>query len=361
MRNLQPELVLMDIQLVGDTDGIEAAQQVQALYHLPVVFLTAHADPATLNRAVRSQPFGYIVKPFENHDLTTSIEIALSRHQAEQAIRRSLQREKELYDLKSQFIAVVSHEFRNPLGVIQFALDFLGEHGSEISPDRQKLYIQRAKDSISQMTELLEEVLMIGESEAGQLQCHPTAVNLRRFCQYLVEEFRQSIHAEQNVVYEFHTDSLAAAQTVTQTVPQTERSSSSSSMDEPRPDSLFHNVDPKLLRHILVNLLSNAVKYSPASSTVHFDVFVQPEQLIFQIQDSGIGIPVADQPLVFSPFHRCNNARKVRGTGLGLSIVKQCVEAHNGIIQVSSQEGVGTTFTVTLAVTPLAASPSMAQ
>lgn len=314
-----PHLVLMDIQLDGSVDGIHTAEQIHGRFNLPIVFVTAHADEVTLNQAKAIQPFGYIVKPFENHDLSTAIEIALSRHQAEQSMQQALLREKELHDLKSRFVTVVSHEFRNPLSVIQFALELLEQPDEALPFEKRQLYVRRAKDSVHHMRELLEDVLITGESEAGKLTYNPTPIDLSYFCRGLVDELQMD-RATPPICL-----------TMTSTL-------------EPLKLYLF---DSKLLRHILLNLLSNALKYSQDHGEISFDVMCEPTLVTFRIQDQGIGIPTADQAQIFSPFHRSLNAQKYPGTGLGLSIVKQCVDVHQGTIAIESQEGIGTTVTVT--------------
>ena len=107
-------------------------------------------------------------------------------------------------------------------------------------------------------------------------------------------------------------------------------------------------LDVSLLRHILVNLLSNAIKYSPEQTPVTFNVTYDDQKAVFQIQDSGIGIPPADRDHLFDSFHRANNVGNLPGTGLGLTIVQRSVTLHRGTIEVDSEVGVGTTFTVVL-------------
>jgi signal transduction histidine kinase len=315
----QPDLVLMDIQIHGDVNGIQAAVQIQEQYNLPVIFLTAHADTATLEQAKITQPYGYLVKPFENHDLSTAIEIALSRFRAEQATQRALEREKELHQLKARFVAIVSHELRNPLSSIQLALDLLETQAERLAPEKKQLYFQRAKASVRHMNDLLEDVLVIGEAEAGKLQCQPTPVPVEAFCCNLIEELQlgSSHYLRFNPTCQPTTSTMYA-------------------------------LDEKLLRYILSNLLSNAIKYSPAGSEVHLDLICEPETVTFRVRDEGIGIPPADRLELFSPFHRAGNVNRIPGTGLGLSIVKQCVDVHGGSITVHSTVGVGSTFTVTL-------------
>jgi signal transduction histidine kinase len=317
----QPDLALMDIRIRGEINGIATAAKVREEHNLPVVFLTAHADAATLAQVKATQPFGYITKPFETQDLSTAIEIALSRQQAEIAIQNALIQEKELHEMKSQFIAVVSHEFRNPLSSILFCIDLLERH-DQLSAEKKQLYLQRARSSVERMKELLEEVLIIGEADAGKLQCQPTPLDLLSFCQELIEELQNRAGHQCTLAF-----TLYKAENIELT------------------SGYF---DEKLLRHILSNLLSNAVKYSPEGGDVRLDVLYQPDQVTFRVQDQGIGIPASDLNQIFHSFHRAKNAKIIPGTGLGLSIVKQCVEAHGGDITVESQEGIGTTFTVTL-------------
>ena len=102
------------------------------------------------------------------------------------------------------------------------------------------------------------------------------------------------------------------------------------------------------MRQILNNLIANALKYSSVDSTIQLILSEQTDALILQVQDKGIGIPVADLTYLFEPFHRAANVEQIAGTGLGLTITKEAVELHNGQISVESQEGVGTTFTITL-------------
>jgi len=106
-------------------------------------------------------------------------------------------------------------------------------------------------------------------------------------------------------------------------------------------------MDEKLLQHILTNLLSNAVKYSPQGGTINFELFCNPNEVIFRIQDHGLGIPSHEQTNLFNPFERGSNVGQISGTGLGLAIVKNCVDLHGGTILVESEVGVGTTFTIT--------------
>jgi signal transduction histidine kinase len=304
-----PNLVLADIRLQGQIDGIDLAAQIRDRYNLPVVFLTAHADAATLDRAITTRPFGYLVKPFQSHDLNTTIAVALSRHQAELAIQTALQQEQELNDLKSQFVSIVAHEFRNPLNVILFSIDLLTQYQEKLPEAKKQLYFTRARNAVVRMKELLEKVLVLGKAEAGKLECSPNCFDLLQFCRELVDEVQVGTAAASFVKFCPDLTTLSQPQIC---------------------------LDADLLRHILSNLLSNAIKYSPEGGKVWLKLVRKADTVVFQIRDQGIGIPVADQARLFTSFYRSKNTRGISGTGLGLSIVKQCVEAHNGAIQVQS-------------------------
>jgi signal transduction histidine kinase len=314
----QPDLILMDIRLRGEVTGIEAAAQIKESIPIPLIFLTAHADSATLKQATTTQPFGYVVKPFDNEDLITAIETALNRHQSERALQRALAEGQELTRLKAQFVAIVSHEFRNPLSVMLTAIDLLEDYDQQLSLDKKAKYFRQARASIALMSHLLEDVLILGDLEATKLQCYPAPLNVSTFCQGLISEIQSSFgHA--------HTIHFIETAAELPTMPQ---------------------ADEKLLRHILGNLLSNAVKYSPAECPITLTLTYQPAHLVFCIEDHGMGIPAEDQENLFTSFHRGSNVKNIQGTGLGLSIVKHCVDVHKGKISVQSQVGVGTALTV---------------
>jgi len=324
-----PDLVLMDIHLRGDIDGIEAADQIKTQFNLPVVFLTAHADTKTLDQAKATQPFGYLVKPVETHNLSTSIEIAIARHSAEVALQTALAKEKELNLLKSRFISIVSHEFRNPLNVLKFAIDFFGsDRAAKSPPEKIKSRVQRCEIAIKHMVQMVDKFLMTGAAELGKLPYRAEAFDLQAFFDLIVSEFQpdmetQSTDRVSNVNLVFHSSDLLDLNT------------------------LDYALDPNLLRNIFINLISNAIKYSPAGSQIDFEVVFDRNTLTCRIQDRGMGIPLTDQAYLFTPFHRAENANKITGTGLGLSIVKQCVEIQGGSIDVSSEVGQGSCFTVT--------------
>lgn len=239
------------------------------------------------------------------------------RKRAEEEIRNALEKEKDLSELKSRFVTITSHEFRTPLTTILSSTELLQDYGNKWGDEKKIQHFQRIQTAVRHMTQLLNDVLLIGKAEAGKLEYKPDLLNLEQFCQSLVDEIQIGTHTH-TVIFASEGDCENAY------------------------------IDEKLLRHILNNLLSNAIKYSPESATVNFYLVCKQEEATFQIQDQGIGIPVAEQAQLFDSFHRASNVGTISGTGLGLSIVKKSVDLHGGTIAVKSVVGTGTTFTVTL-------------
>src|SRR4028118_1129940 len=242
------------------------------------------------------------------------------RKREEEELQKALEKEKELIELKSRFISMVSHEIRTPLNVILASSQILERYSDKWSSEKKHEFFQRIKDSVLKMTELLNNVLLIGKVEFGKKDFNPVSLTLEKFCSELLAEIKLSDGGKHKIIFVSKSKNTNAY------------------------------VDKKLLRHILTNLLSNAVKYSPQGSTVYLELSCQDAEAIFEIRDEGIGIPVEDQDKLFESFHRARNAKNLPGTGLGLTVVRQSVEGHGGKISVNSKLGVGTTFTVSLPI-----------
>ncbi|MEL7011557.1 MAG: HAMP domain-containing sensor histidine kinase, partial [Cyanobacteria bacterium J06588_4] len=183
-----------------------------------------------------------------------------------------------------------------------------------------KVYLfQMLKNASKNMVQLLDEVLLVGQTESDTFQCNLTELNLELFCLELSEELQLNADKKQiKIIFE--------------------------------PQGIIRQAawDESLLRHILGNVLANAVKYSPEGNRVLFELIPHSDKIVFRIQDWGIGIPAKDRQNLFEPFHRASNVGRIPGTGLGLAIAKSCVEAHQGQIELESKVGRGTTVTISL-------------
>ncbi|MEO8892414.1 MAG: PAS domain-containing sensor histidine kinase [Coleofasciculaceae cyanobacterium] len=243
------------------------------------------------------------------------------RKQIEAEMSKALDRERELRELKSDFVSMASHEFRTPLTSILSSTELLEKYSDVWTEERKQKHYRRIENSIKRMTELVDDVLIISKAEAGKIEFNPQPLIIKNFCETLVEEIQLSLDTKYriNFTYSGQVNSVC--------------------------------LDEKLVIHILNNLLTNALKYSPQETIVHFSCICQQQEVIFEIQDEGIGIPLEDQKRLFESFHRARNVGNIPGTGLGLTIVQKSVNLHNGKISLVSQVGVGTTFQVILPLT----------
>ena len=253
----------------------------------------------------------------EPHMLVIGLDIT-QRKQAEAELLRTLAREKELGQLRSSFVSMVSHEFRTPLGIIQSSAEILRDYLDQLVPAEREEHLQSICNNTRRMAALMEEALLVGSLEAGKAEFKPEALDLRAFTRKLVDEVLSA------------TDRRCPIELSVAGVPAEIQA------------------DERLLHHIFTNLLTNAVKYSDAGRAVRFDVGSDGAEVVCAIRDRGIGIAEADREWLFDAFHRGHNVADRPGTGLGLVIVKRCVDLQGGKIEIDSEIGEGTSVTVRL-------------
>ena len=238
---------------------------------------------------------------------------------------RSLERERELNEMKTRFVSMTSHEFRTPLATILSSVELIEQYSDRLAAAEKTEILGSIKAAVKRMTNMLENVLLIGKADSGHMAFEPAALNLRDLCSRVLDEVRTTASAAHRFKFSSDGDCENVA------------------------------VDERLVRHILTNLLSNAVKYSPAGGEVVFELVRAGDIAVITVSDQWIGIPGSDLPRLFESFHRGGNVSNIQGTGLGLTIVKKAVDQHGGQIEVHSEERKGTRFTVTL---PLAPAPA---
>ena len=235
-------------------------------------------------------------------------------------IEKSLRKEKELGQLKTRIVSTVSHQFRTPLAVIQSnvgLLEMFANKKSQEEFEKYKKVNNRITGAISKMTELMDNVLILGKLTSGNIHYNPENVDLIEFLKPLIKQFN-SIQRDGRLI-DFEIEGEASS---------------------------FY-LDSRLLSHALENLISNAFKYSTGKGNPLLRVIFKLKELIIIIKDYGIGIPNTEILNLFQPFFRANNVTEIKGTGLGLSIAKEYVEINKGQIAVQSILGEGTCFEIT--------------
>lgn len=229
----------------------------------------------------------------------------------QKSLEKSLANEKELHQIKSRFISMVSHEYRTPLTVILSSANLLKNYMGKMSSEQIEKQYKNISASVSSMTNLLDDVLMIGKTE------NLTSLNIMEFdLSNSIASIIENIRFVDNGKHKFIID---------------------------MPEKLCVYSDKKLLDHAIGNVLSNAVKYSERDTQVTIQVEEKENEMLeISIKDQGIGIPEEDIDNVFESFYRSYNTGTTEGTGLGMSIVKKSIESLKGSIKIESKLDVGT-------------------
>ena len=375
---ISPDLILMDVMLRGKQDGVDAAERLAAIVDIPVIFLTAHADDATFQRAKRSEPFGYLLKPFDTAQLRHTIEMALYKHALDarlkvsenryreklenlvsqrtaeleaaneglQSLNRELERQRAAADharfvaeaanrAKSEFLSSMSHELRTPLTAVIGFGEVLRDQHFGLLGEKQAEYVGNIIDSGRHLLEIINDILDLAKVDSGSESLDQRRFSLKGFltsCLSLVGE-----RARRNGIV----------------------------LNLEMADDAMIKADPRKLKQVMINLLGNALKFTPEGGTISVIVEVRRDALIsaepgaavarevvIMVRDTGIGIRPDDMPRLFEKFTQFENSlsRKHEGTGLGLALAKRLVELHGGTIRVQSKVGFGSTFSVTLPV-----------
>lgn len=244
-----------------------------------------------------------------------------------QALRDAMLSAQSANRAKSEFLAAVSHELRTPLACIIGMSSTLQRWSKDVLTERQQNFLQIIHDSGEHLSALINDILDLSQAEAGRMMLNLREFSMSRLAQQTLKTFEgQAALQEIELELDLHLDSMNDRFTA----------------------------DPRRVRQILFNLISNAVKFTSARGKVTLRVFTQPDLMVLQVKDTGIGIPEPQLPLLFQKFQQLDGSyqREYSGTGLGLALTKQLVELHGGRIEVESTVGVGSIFTVRLPVQP---------
>ncbi|WP_168220303.1 PAS domain-containing sensor histidine kinase [Azospirillum thermophilum] len=253
-------------------------------------------------------------------DVTLRHEAELRLMESTRALEDALRRQKELNETQRKFVAMVSHEFRTPLAIIDGAAQLVLRHGARMGPGTVRDHQETIRAAVARARHLIETTLAAASLDAGAIRFTPGPVDLHRMLEELVAQ-RASLSKDHRIALRIE-DGLPVIQG-----------------------------DQRLLHQVFNNLLSNAAKYSPAGGGI--EVTARPDRngAVVEVSDHGVGIPEDEQGKVFERFFRASTSAGIPGTGLGLNVAKELVAMHGGDIALASGGGT-TTFQVRL---PLAA------
>ncbi|GIE92257.1 hypothetical protein Are01nite_87370 [Actinoplanes regularis] len=237
--------------------------------------------------------------------------------------RRAEELAVELARTRNEFLALITHELRNPLAVIISTLSLIEDELGTLTEAEQRAYFNTISGSAQRMSAIADDLLDVARLESGQLNIEAVDTDLCSIISTAVDAIRpQATHK-------------------------------SLTLHAHLPDHLPLHADPHRLRQVADNLLSNAIKYTPAGGTITTTASRDArEQITWTVADTGIGIPDADRPHLFRSFYRASTARSrhIPGTGLGLVITRAIIERHKGSISLAEHSGPGTTFVICLPV-----------
>ncbi|MGB1287817.1 MAG: PAS domain-containing sensor histidine kinase, partial [Aggregatilineales bacterium] len=229
----------------------------------------------------------------------------------------ALEKERELRDLKNRFLSMMSHELKTPLASISLSYDMLNKYAHIATEEERQQALQNIRSQVDYLSAMVSDVTLLSQGESTELSLELEDTDFITYCRDVVEEYQFNYHRSHHVLFE---------------------------CDE---RNIRLSIDRRIMRRVLNNLLSNAIKYSPDGGDVIFRLRTEVNDVVIEVQDSGIGIPEEDQSRLFDPFHRAQNTGTLPGTGLGLAITKQTVERHQGDIDFKTHAN-GTTFIVRL-------------
>lgn len=259
-----------------------------------------------------------VIDVTERKNYTMRLERAVENRTA--VLKEALEREYELNEIKSRFVAMASHEFRTPLTAIITSTNLIRKYHDLKVYDKQEKHLDRITASARNLVAILDDFLSLEKIESDQMYINPTEIDFREYIKDILIEVGPWAKEKQEVVHRHSGVNKIC-------------------------------IDQSLTRNILLNLLSNSLKYSPKQSIVKLITSIIDKNLVIKIVDKGIGIPKEDQKNMFSQFYRASNVNEINGTGLGLTIVKRYLKMLGGDIDFSSEEGKGTTFNVYIPIT----------
>lgn len=300
-------------------EGVERRRQAEELRFLPFLLVSTQMDKAVWETPALWQRLDeHIEIPCAKAKLQTRIVTLLRARKLSLELQVANDCLEDMNQMKSQFISIVSHEFRNSMNSISGFAQLLERSSDPHLSTTQTRMFEGIRKAVSTLDSLVSDLLVLGRTGTSKLKYQPEPLNLETFCRLLWTEFELANNAQQEIVTQVRGDFSEVV------------------------------MDPKLLNHLLTNLISNAIKYSSPQSKIYCELSTQGDLAQIVIKDEGIGIPLDSQAHLFDSFHRASNVGNIPGTGLGLMITKQCVELHQGQIAISSEPDIGTTCTVLL-------------
>ncbi|WP_430965605.1 PAS domain-containing sensor histidine kinase [Spongiimicrobium sp. 2-473A-2-J] len=261
-----------------------------------------------------------IVDITERRNYTERLELEV-KERTEQ-LQEALSKERELNELKTRFLSLVSHEFKTPLSSILTSTTLLSKYTQTEQQEKRNKHIDTIRNKVKYLDTILNDFLSVERLETGKVNYRFTTFPLSKLVNQVIYDANMLLKVGQQIQYPEQIDDFVIT------------------------------CDEKILELILSNLVHNAIKYSSEDTVIDIQIRQKGNNLIMKIIDQGMGIPESDQKFIFNRYFRAKNALLSQGTGIGLNIVKQHIENLGGCITFNSQENKGSTFTVEIPMNP---------
>jgi len=313
-----PDLILLDVNMPG-IDGFETCRRLKSredTRHIPVIFITARAEPEDLIRGFKEGGVDYITKPFNHSEVVARVQTHLKVQQLIKQLELKNDQLKELNELKNKFLGMASHDMRNCLSAIKGYSQILREDQKELPEETKDQFLGFIFQSSENMLKMVNDLLDVSVIESGKLQLDLQPESFKPLINHhiMISKFfadKKNIHIQSDL-----------------------------------PDVAECRVDANKIGQVIDNLISNAIKFSESGTTIFISLKEQEGNMVFSVKDEGPGISDEDQAKLFQHFQKLS-ARPTAGessSGLGLAISKKMIQAHHGSLNVTSQLGSGATF-----------------
>jgi len=312
------DLVLVDLKM-PEMDGVEVARRIRDYDpNIVTIIITGYATIESAVAVMKEGAYDYLPKPFTPDELIIVVRRGLEKRRLDQE-SRALREEKEA--MERNFITMVTHQLRSPLAAIyQYIEVLLSDIGGERSGMQQEM-LERIRERLNGLLELINDWLDLSRIQAGEI-----------------------VHRLQSVPMSQCVDAALAGLELAAQEKQVKIITNIPS------DLPLVQVDPDTFREVLSNLIANAIKYNRPQGEVYIRALEDGDRVVVEVEDTGLGVDDKEIPFIFDQFYRskAKEIREQQGTGVGLAIVQKIVRAHGGKIEVRSERGKGSTFSVYL-------------
>ena len=325
-----PDLIMMDVVLPGKMDGIETSEIIHSKFDIPVIYLAAHREKAIFDIAKLSEPFGYLIKPFNNDEIQRAVEISLYRYNAEkerkalvEKLKREVAERKKMGEalLQSEkmksigtITAGIAHEFNNILAIISGNVELLEEdYGDNVELMDTLRTIKKATDDGLEISSKMLMFTKTKKSSADYLFLDICEL-IKESIEFTMPRWRNMAQVN-NIDYQINTEGIK--------------------------ENLFIFCNPTEIREVFINIIINALDAMPSGGRLSFNTWKRKDTVFASISDTGIGMSEDVKKKIFDPFF---TTKAPIGSGLGMSTVYGILTRHGSKIEVESEIGKGSTF-----------------